>query len=134
MLRFSANQYTGIAEANTSAEQRMKLLQGSIKQILEKPFGGDIERKYYHNLFLDIARISGIIPMGFMVSFVQMGTVALQTSINTFGTNTIVAHTAARKASSIFMLPWSAAAARRVTDTSAATTDGCSNSSMKTAP
>ncbi len=69
MLRFSANQYTGIAEANTSAEQRMKLLQGSIKQILEKPFGGDIERKYYHNLFLDIARISGIIPMGFMVSY-----------------------------------------------------------------
>lgn len=47
------------------------------------------------------------ISMGFMVSFVQMGTLALQTSINTFGINTIVAHTAARKATSIFFLPTS---------------------------
>lgn len=47
------------------------------------------------------------LSMGFMVSFVQMGTVALQTSINTFHNNIIVAHMAARKASSIFMLPWS---------------------------
>lgn len=47
------------------------------------------------------------ISMGFMVSFVNLGTVALQTSINTFGTNIIVAHTAARKATSIFMLPFS---------------------------
>lgn len=45
--------------------------------------------------------------MSFMISFVHIGTVALQTSINTFGTNIIVAHTAARKASSIFMLPFS---------------------------
>ncbi|MCM1182055.1 MAG: MATE family efflux transporter [Roseburia sp.] len=47
------------------------------------------------------------ISMGFMVSFVNLGTVALQTGINTFGTNIIVAHTAARKATSIFMLPFS---------------------------
>ena len=45
--------------------------------------------------------------MSFMISFVHIGTVALQTSINTFGTNIIVAHTAARKATSIFMLPFS---------------------------
>lgn len=45
--------------------------------------------------------------MAFMVSFVSLGTLALQTSINTFGTNTIVAHTAARKATNIFMLPFS---------------------------
>ncbi len=44
--------------------------------------------------------------MAFMSAFVQLGTFSLQTSINTFGTNTIVAHTAARKASSIFMMPW----------------------------
>lgn len=47
------------------------------------------------------------ISMGFMVSFVNLGTLALQTSINTFGTNIIVAHTAARKATSVFMLPFS---------------------------
>lgn len=46
------------------------------------------------------------ISMGFMVSFVYLGTLALQTSINTFGTQIIVAHTAARKATSIFMLPF----------------------------
>lgn len=46
------------------------------------------------------------ISMGFMVCFVNLGSLALQTSINTFGTNTIVAHTAARKATNIFMLPW----------------------------
>lgn len=46
--------------------------------------------------------------MAFMSAFVQFGTFALQTSINTFGTNIIVAHTAARKATSIFMMPWSA--------------------------
>ena len=45
--------------------------------------------------------------MGLMLSFVNLGTLALQTSINTFGTNIIVAHTAARKATSVFMLPFS---------------------------
>lgn len=46
--------------------------------------------------------------MAFMSAFVQFGTFSMQTSINTFGTNTIVAHTAARKLSSMFMLPWGA--------------------------
>lgn len=44
--------------------------------------------------------------MGFMISFVTLGSLALQTCINTFGTNTIVAHTAARKATSIFLTPF----------------------------
>ena len=47
------------------------------------------------------------LSMGFMVSFVNLGSLALQTAINTFGQNTIVAHTAARKVTSIFMLPFS---------------------------
>ncbi len=47
------------------------------------------------------------LSMGFMVSFVNLGSVALQTAINTFGQNKIVAHTAARKVTSIFMLPFS---------------------------
>lgn len=46
------------------------------------------------------------ISMGFMSSFVHFGTVALQTAINTFGTSIIVAHTAARKLTMIFMLPF----------------------------
>lgn len=46
------------------------------------------------------------ISMGFMISFVTLGSLALQTSINTFGTNVIVAHTAARKATSLFLTPF----------------------------
>lgn len=46
------------------------------------------------------------LSMGFMLSFVMLGSLALQTSINTFGTNTIVAHTAARKITIIFLTPF----------------------------
>lgn len=42
--------------------------------------------------------------MGFMLSFVLMGSLALQTSINALGMNIIVAHTGARKATSIFLM------------------------------
>lgn len=49
--------------------------------------------------------VSGM-SMGFMQSLVSLGTVSLQSAINTFGTNTIVAHTAARKVTEIFMLPF----------------------------
>lgn len=46
------------------------------------------------------------ISMGLMSSLVCFGTVALQSSINTFGTNIIVAHTAARKLTGFFMMPF----------------------------
>lgn len=45
--------------------------------------------------------------MGFMVAFVNLGTLALQITINTFNQDIIVVHTAARKATNIFMLPFS---------------------------
>jgi putative MATE family efflux protein len=44
--------------------------------------------------------------MGFMISFVTLGSLALQTSINTFGNNIIVAHTAARKLTAVFLTPF----------------------------
>lgn len=46
------------------------------------------------------------LSMGFMISFVTLGSLALQTSINTFGTDIIVAHTAARKMTVLFMIPF----------------------------
>lgn len=55
---------------------------------------------------LAVKLLSSGISMAFMISFVQLGTLALQTSINTFGEKTIVAHTAARKATGMFMLPF----------------------------
>lgn len=45
------------------------------------------------------------LSMGLMTSLVNFGTVILQTGINTFGTNIIVAHTAARKVFEIWNLP-----------------------------
>lgn len=42
--------------------------------------------------------------MGFMLSFVLMGSLVLQTAINTLGMNIIVAHTGARKATSLFLM------------------------------
>lgn len=44
--------------------------------------------------------------MGMMMSLIYIGTLALQIAINTFGENIIVAHTAARKISELFMLPF----------------------------
>lgn len=60
---------------------------------------------------LDISLVlelySTAISMALMMSVVAMGTVILQNAINGFGTNTIAAHTAARKLSEMFMLPLS---------------------------
>lgn len=42
--------------------------------------------------------------MGFMLSFVLMGSLVLQKAINALGTNIIVAHTGARKATSLFLM------------------------------
>lgn len=47
------------------------------------------------------------LSMGFMMSIVSLGTVALQGAINTFGTSIIVAHTAARKITEFFMILFS---------------------------
>lgn len=47
------------------------------------------------------------LSMGFMGSLVNFGSVSLQSAINTFGDTIIVAHTAARKISELFMLPFS---------------------------
>lgn len=46
------------------------------------------------------------LSMGLMSSLVSFGTVALQSAINKLGTNIIVAHTAARKITELFMLPF----------------------------
>lgn len=47
------------------------------------------------------------LSMGLMNSLVALGTLTLQSSINTFSTNTIVAHYAARKLTMVFMTPFS---------------------------
>lgn len=59
------------------------------------------DKEMIHNL------LSCGFSMGFMSSFVALGTVALQTSINRLGTDIIVAHTAARKITELYMLAFS---------------------------
>jgi Na+-driven multidrug efflux pump len=55
--------------------------------------------------------------MAFMSSLVQFGTVMLQTAINGLGQNIIVAHTAARKVTEIFMMAFSITGAAMCTFT-----------------
>ncbi|MGM9612143.1 MAG: MATE family efflux transporter, partial [Butyricicoccus sp.] len=47
------------------------------------------------------------ISMALTLSLVNIGSVLLQSAINTFGVSTIVAHTAARRLTELFMLPFS---------------------------
>lgn len=51
--------------------------------------------------------LSSGLSMGFMSSLVNVGTLTLQTSINKLGQDIIIAHTAARKISEIFMIMFS---------------------------
>lgn len=51
--------------------------------------------------------LSSGLSMGFMSSLVNIGTLTLQTSINKLGQNIIIAHTAARKISELFMIMFS---------------------------
>lgn len=55
------------------------------------------------------------LSMGFMLSLVNLGSVVLQSAINSFGANIIVAHTAARKLTELFMMPYSVLATTMAT-------------------
>lgn len=55
------------------------------------------------SLLLDLTSTG--LSMGLMYAIVYVGSVILQGAVNSFGTSTITAHTAARKIDDIFMLP-----------------------------
>lgn len=59
--------------------------------------------KWDRELFSDLASTG--LSMGLMYAIVSVGSVILQGAVNSFGTSTITAHTAARKIDEIFMLP-----------------------------
>ena len=58
------------------------------------------------------------LSMGLMYAIVSVGSVILQGAVNSLGTSTITAHTAARKIDDIFMLPLSTASMSASTFTS----------------
>lgn len=62
------------------------------------------------NLSFDLAMLKELLSMGFsmtlMIEVVQIGSVALQSSVNSLGEQIIAAHTAGRKVDEIFMMPF----------------------------
>lgn len=71
--------------------------------------------RFYHDRHVFQWMYSTGLSMGFMLSLVNLGSVVLQSAINTFGANTIVAHTAARKLTEMFMMPFSVLATTMAT-------------------
>lgn len=71
--------------------------------------------RLFHDRHLVSWMYSTGLSMGFMLSLVNIGSVVLQSAINTFGANTIVAHTAARKLTELFMMPFSVLATTMAT-------------------
>ena len=59
--------------------------------------------------------VNDLLGQGFMFSIVSIGTIILQSGINSLGTQIITAHTAARKLISLFCLPLSTLAASMAT-------------------
>ena len=64
---------------------------------------GKSELVYDKALLSDLTSMG--LSMGLMYAIVSVGSVILQGAVNSFGTGTITAHTAARKIDDIFMLP-----------------------------
>lgn len=71
--------------------------------------------RFYHDHHVIQWMYSTGLSMGFMLSLVNLGSVVLQSAINTFGANIIVAHTAARKLTELFMMPFSVLATTMAT-------------------
>ena len=65
-----------------------------------------IERKFikYDSYLINELLTTGL-SMGLMLAIVDIGSVALQSAVNSFGSQIITAHSTARKIDSIFMLP-----------------------------
>lgn len=96
---------TGVAWA-TVISQGLSVILCFIYMWLKYPMFRIKKKDFSFNFkFLKNLYASGI-SMALMMSLVFFGTLALQTAINTFGTNIIVAHTAARKLTEFFMLPF----------------------------
>ena len=71
--------------------------------------------RLFHDRHLLAWMYSTGLSMGFMLSLVNIGSVILQSAINTFGESIIVAHTAARKLTELFMMPFSVLATTMAT-------------------
>ena len=62
------------------------------------------ERKPEKRMYFELLPTG--LSMGFMLSFVLLGSLALQIGINSLGSEIIVAHTGARKVTMIFLIPF----------------------------
>ncbi|MCM1507996.1 MAG: MATE family efflux transporter [Ruminococcus flavefaciens] len=69
-----------------------------------KDLGFDRKSAVFDKSLLSDLSLTGL-SMGLMLAVVSVGSVALQNAVNSLGSDTITAHTAARKFDDIFMLP-----------------------------
>lgn len=56
-------------EMQKSNLERVTHMLAGIKNLYQHPFGGQKSQTYFHNMWLDICRIAGLIPMGLMMLF-----------------------------------------------------------------
>lgn len=56
-------------EMTKSNIERVTQLLAGIKNLYQHPLGGQKSQTYFHNMWLDICRIAGLIPMGLMILF-----------------------------------------------------------------
>lgn len=56
-------------EMNKSNFERINQFITGIKNLYQHPFGGQKAQMYYHNMWLDISRIAGLIPMVLMLIY-----------------------------------------------------------------
>lgn len=61
--------FAGSSELQSADDYRMKSIVVGFMSAVEHPFGGLASTKYFHNMWLDIGRVSGIFPMGLMMLY-----------------------------------------------------------------
>lgn len=57
---------SGLRESNS---ERLKLITDGISNLLQHPLGGQKLRYYFHNLWLDIGRVAGVVPLAVMLGW-----------------------------------------------------------------
>ena len=54
---------------DSSDQYRIDSVFTGLYSLFEHPFGGQIERKYFHNMWLDVGRVGGVFPFLFLLLY-----------------------------------------------------------------
>lgn len=64
-----SERYTYRADLNRADDYRLSSITRGLNNVLIYPFGGLKDTEYYHSLWLDVGRVSGIIPFVAMIAY-----------------------------------------------------------------